>query len=108
MIYVWASGNGGRKKDHCNCDGYVSSIYTLTVGSLTQHGNVPWFSEPCASILTATFSSGEFNEAKLVSVLVLSVIHVKAVYAGSFVTYTICNVGARDLFTFVLFCAMPR
>jgi len=28
-IFVWASGNGGKYNDSCNCDGYTSSIYTL-------------------------------------------------------------------------------
>jgi len=27
-IFVWASGNGGRYQDNCNCDGYTNSIYT--------------------------------------------------------------------------------
>ncbi len=31
-IYVWATGNGGMQGDTCSCDGYVSSIYTLSVG----------------------------------------------------------------------------
>ena len=30
-IYVWASGNGGKFEDNCNCDGYATSIYTLSV-----------------------------------------------------------------------------
>ena len=28
-IFVWASGNGGRDGDNCNCDGYTNSIFTL-------------------------------------------------------------------------------
>lgn len=35
-IFVWASGNGGRKMDNCNCDGYTNSIYTLSISSATQ------------------------------------------------------------------------
>ena len=30
VVYVWASGNGGSHEDDCNCDGYTSSIYTLS------------------------------------------------------------------------------
>ncbi len=30
-IFVWASGNGGRKVDNCNCDGYTNSVYTLSI-----------------------------------------------------------------------------
>ncbi len=32
-IYVWASGNGGAHGDNCNCDGYTSSRYTLSIGA---------------------------------------------------------------------------
>ena len=28
-IYVWASGNGGKFQDNCNCDGYATSIFTV-------------------------------------------------------------------------------
>ncbi|XP_043832695.1 proprotein convertase subtilisin/kexin type 4 [Dromiciops gliroides] len=61
-LFVWASGNGGLHFDNCNCDGYTNSIYTLSVGSTTQHGLVPWYSEACASTLTTTFSSGLTND----------------------------------------------
>ncbi|XP_059607513.1 neuroendocrine convertase 1-like [Phlebotomus argentipes] len=62
VIYVWASGNGGRKSDNCNCDGYAGSIYTITVGSASQHGTKPWYGEICSSILTVTYSSGAYND----------------------------------------------
>ena len=57
-IYVWASGNGGRDNDDCNCDGYSNSIYTVSISSTTKNGNVPWFSEHCSSILATAYSSG--------------------------------------------------
>ncbi|KAE8631688.1 hypothetical protein XENTR_v10001277 [Xenopus tropicalis] len=66
-IFVWASGNGGLQYDNCNCDGYTNSIYTLSVGSTTEHGNVPWYSEACASTLTTTFSSGISTERKILT-----------------------------------------
>lgn len=44
-IYVWASGNGGRRLDNCNCDGYTNSIYTLSISSATQNGAKPWYLE---------------------------------------------------------------
>ena len=44
-IYVWASGNGGMKGDNCNCDGYASSIYTISIGSASQSGQFPWYGE---------------------------------------------------------------
>lgn len=65
-IFVWASGNGGREKDSCNCDGYTNSIYTLSISSTTQSGNVPWYSEPCSSSLATTFSSGNPGEKQIV------------------------------------------
>ena len=37
-IFVWASGNGGRDHDNCNCDGYTNSIFTLSISSATQAG----------------------------------------------------------------------
>ena len=58
-IFVWASGNGGRYKviavveidcvlpskcaqDNCNCDGYATSIFTITVSSTSESGSIPW------------------------------------------------------------------
>ncbi|KAJ8247497.1 hypothetical protein GJAV_G00247080 [Gymnothorax javanicus] len=66
-IFVWASGNGGREKDSCNCDGYTNSIYTLSISSSTQYGNVPWYSEACSSTLATTYSSGSLNEKQIVT-----------------------------------------
>ncbi|XP_070599429.1 proprotein convertase subtilisin/kexin type 4 isoform X1 [Erythrolamprus reginae] len=66
-LFVWASGNGGLRKDNCNCDGYTNSIYTLSVGSTTESGRVPWYSEACASTLTATYSSGAKGEKQIVT-----------------------------------------
>ncbi|XP_068131366.1 furin [Hyperolius riggenbachi] len=66
-IYVWASGNGGKEQDSCNCDGYTNSIYTLSISSTTQFGNVPWYSEACSSTLATTYSSGSQNEKQIVT-----------------------------------------
>ncbi|XP_051947682.1 furin-1-like [Xyrauchen texanus] len=66
-IFVWASGNGGREKDSCNCDGYTNSIYTLSISSSTQNGNVPWYSEACSSTLATTYSSGGLNEKQIIT-----------------------------------------
>ena len=57
-IFVWASGNGGRQTDNCNCDGYTNSIYTLSISSATQGGRKPWYLEECSSTLATTYSSG--------------------------------------------------
>ena len=57
-IFVWASGNGGRYADNCNCDGYTNSIFTLSISSATQGGYRPWYLEECSSTLATTYSSG--------------------------------------------------
>ena len=65
-IFVWASGNGGRDADSCNCDGYTNSIYTLSISSATENGRIPWYSEACSSTLATTFSSGGQGEQMIV------------------------------------------
>ncbi|VBB29339.1 unnamed protein product [Acanthocheilonema viteae] len=62
VIYVWASGNGGMQDDDCGCDGYIDSIYTLTVSSVTEDGTSPWYAEKCAATLTSTFSNGHHGK----------------------------------------------
>ncbi|XP_029693943.1 proprotein convertase subtilisin/kexin type 5 [Takifugu rubripes] len=57
-IFVWASGNGGRRGDHCSCDGYGGSIYTVSVSSSTPRGRQPDDLERCASILTTASTGG--------------------------------------------------
>jgi len=68
-IYVWASGNGGKFQDNCNCDGYATSIFTLSVSSASENGNIPWYSEQCSSTLATTYSSGStrLGERKVVT-----------------------------------------
>ncbi|XP_036211695.1 proprotein convertase subtilisin/kexin type 6 isoform X5 [Myotis myotis] len=66
-IFVWASGNGGREGDHCSCDGYTNSIYTISVSSTTENGYKPWYLEECPSTLATTYSSGAFYERKIVT-----------------------------------------
>lgn len=64
-IYVWANGNGGGHSDNCNCDGYSSSIYTVSIGSASQHGLFPWYGEICSSTLAAAYSSGAYKDQKI-------------------------------------------
>jgi len=66
-IFVWASGNGGRDSDNCNCDGYTNSIWTLSISSATENGLVPWYSEACSSTLATTYSSGSSGERQVVT-----------------------------------------
>ena len=60
-IFVWASGNGGRQTDNCNCDGYTNSIYTLSISSATQGGRKPWYLEECSSTLATTYRYGNIT-----------------------------------------------
>jgi len=66
-IFVWASGNGGRFSDNCNCDGYTNSIYTISISSTSENEEIPWYSEFCASTLASTYSSGSTNERQIVT-----------------------------------------
>lgn len=66
-IFIWASGNGGRSQDNCNCDGYTNSIYTITISSTSELENIPWYSEYCVSTLASTYSSGTYSEKKTLS-----------------------------------------
>jgi len=66
-IFVWASGNGGRDHDSCNCDGYTNSIWTLSVSSATENGLIPWYSEACSSTMATTYSSGSSGERKVIT-----------------------------------------
>ncbi|XP_047121260.1 neuroendocrine convertase 1-like [Schistocerca piceifrons] len=61
-IYVWASGNGGSRGDNCNCDGYINSVYTLSIGSASQHGQFPWYGERCAATFATAYSSGAYSD----------------------------------------------
>ncbi|KAM9307095.1 proprotein convertase subtilisin/kexin type 5 [Pholidichthys leucotaenia] len=62
-VFVWASGNGGRRGDHCSCDGYSSSIYTISISSSSaKPGRGPDYLERCPSTLAAAFSGGEEEE----------------------------------------------
>ncbi|VDN40754.1 unnamed protein product [Dibothriocephalus latus] len=66
-VFVWASGNGGRRGDSCAADGYASSIYTLSVSSVSEHDTKPWYLEKCASTMVSTYSSGGPMERGIVS-----------------------------------------
>ncbi|CAG0879135.1 unnamed protein product [Cyprideis torosa] len=66
-IFVWASGNGGRHIDNCNCDGYTNSIFTLSISSASERGLKPWYLEECSSTLATTYSSGTPGHDKSVA-----------------------------------------
>ncbi|XP_056146386.1 proprotein convertase subtilisin/kexin type 5-like [Lampris incognitus] len=66
-IFVWASGNGGSKGDHCSCDGYAASIYTISISSSTREGNGPDYLERCSSTLATAYTSGETESSRMVT-----------------------------------------
>uniref|UniRef100_A0A3B4AHS3 Neuroendocrine convertase 1 n=1 Tax=Periophthalmus magnuspinnatus TaxID=409849 RepID=A0A3B4AHS3_9GOBI len=66
-IFVWASGNGGRQGDNCDCDGYTDSIYTVSISSASQHGLSPWYAEKCSSTLATAYSSGDYTDQRITS-----------------------------------------
>jgi kexin len=57
-LFVFASGNGGANDDNCNFDGYVNSIYTITVGAVDRVFAHPYYAEKCSALLVTTYSSG--------------------------------------------------
>lgn len=64
-IFVWASGNGRSSGDNCNYDGYANSRYTVTIGSISQSGTTPFYSEGCSALIAVAPSSGSGREAKI-------------------------------------------
>uniref|UniRef100_S4RXA2 Neuroendocrine convertase 2 n=1 Tax=Petromyzon marinus TaxID=7757 RepID=S4RXA2_PETMA len=56
-VYVWASGDGGSYDD-CNCDGYASSMWTISINSAINDGRTALYDESCSSTLASTFSNG--------------------------------------------------
>eukprot|EP00834_Sanchytrium_tribonematis_P002079 NODE_58_length_28395_cov_1.465720.p8 type:complete len:405 gc:universal NODE_58_length_28395_cov_1.465720:10207-11421(+) len=50
LIFVIAAGNGGQTMDNCNYDGYVNSIYTISIGAVDIAGKRPWYGEECSAI----------------------------------------------------------
>lgn len=43
------------------------SIYTLSISSATEKGNIPWYSEACSSTLATAYSSGATGERMIVT-----------------------------------------
>lgn len=64
-IFVFAAGNGGELKDNCNCDGYVNSIHTISVGAANEDGESITFSEPCSAIMTTALSGYDSFENQI-------------------------------------------
>ncbi len=63
-IFIWATGNGGLTDDDCNCDGYTTSIYTISIGCIGDHGLSAYYTEKCSSTLAVTFNGASHKEGK--------------------------------------------
>ncbi len=70
-LFVWAAGNGGLRGDSCAADGYVNSIYTITVGSADRIGQAAYFDEQCSSKLIVAFSHDSQRGVHMVSRILL-------------------------------------
>ncbi|XP_066931193.1 furin-like [Clytia hemisphaerica] len=67
-IYVFATGNGGKNKDHCGCDGFVSMVETMAISSVDYCGNIPFYAERCTGIMAVTYSSGSNPDKKITTI----------------------------------------
>ncbi|RWS28982.1 furin-like protease 2, partial [Leptotrombidium deliense] len=91
-IYVWASGNGGRREDNCNCDGYTNSIFTLSISSASQSGTKPWYLEECSSTLATTYSSGSPRDDKNIVTVDMDTSYFQSLKSGGrVVTENLCT-----------------
>ncbi|XP_061555258.1 proprotein convertase subtilisin/kexin type 5-like [Phycodurus eques] len=66
-VYVWAAGSGGHRGDHCSCDGYSNSIYTISIGSSSGRvlRNQPDHQERCSSTLATASTADEISPSML-------------------------------------------
>lgn len=59
---IFCLGNGGSVDDDCSCDSYVSSIYTLSLDCISDHGLSAYFSEVCPSTMAVVFTGGSHEK----------------------------------------------
>lgn len=80
-IFVWASGDGGEEDD-CNCDGYASSMWTISINSAINSGENAHYDEylnlfklihnqrpflPLAFLAHATFETSNITLSSLIN-----------------------------------------
>ncbi|KAM6967622.1 proprotein convertase subtilisin/kexin type 4-like [Aplochiton taeniatus] len=71
-VFVWASGNGGTRGDHCGADGYVNSVHSVAIGAVTHTGKPAFFSEPCPGVMAVSLT-GDVGGGSLPLVTVTNV-----------------------------------
>ena len=81
---MWANGNGGRRDDDCAADGFASSIYTISVGAISVHGNYSPFDEPCSAKMTTAYVTDYAGRSRVVNQHNLNVTKVNC----SLISYT--------------------
>lgn len=59
-------GGGGVLTERIYACSYAASIYTVTIGSASQRGTLPWYGEKCPAILAVTYSSGAYQDQMIV------------------------------------------
>lgn len=57
-ILVFAAGNGRGDGDQGNKDAYANSIYTFSIGAVTNTGALSWYSETGAQLIAVAPSNG--------------------------------------------------
>ena len=67
-IYVWSSGNG-RDEDDCGTDGFVSSIYTISVGAIGVDGHYSFFDERCSAKMVTAYVTNIQGRSAIVCVV---------------------------------------
>ena len=64
---MWANGNGGRRNDDCAADGYASSIYTISIGAISVHGNYSPFDEACSAKMVSNYVTDDKGDSQVVN-----------------------------------------
>lgn len=59
-IFLFAAGNGGENDDSCVADGYVSSRYTIGVGSVSNDGRQSFYDEQCSDKMVVVFTDDPY------------------------------------------------
>lgn len=68
---MFAAGNGGDISDTCAADGYVNSIYTIAVGSVSIDGRQSYYDEQCSGKLVVAFTDNRYQYNRDVVSLIL-------------------------------------
>ena len=70
---MWASGNGGDEDD-CAADGYVSSIYTISVGAIAVDGRPRSKDERCSGKMVVAYVTNPQNDPAIVGCYTFSIL----------------------------------